>query len=197
MVEFIFATHNQHKVYEVQKIMNPLKIGIRSLLEIGFKEDINETGTSFRENAKIKADHVYHALAGNVFGEDSGIEVEALNGEPGIFSARYAGPDKGDQANLDKLLSKLGNNSNRKARFVCHLAVWFGDKFYAFDGSIAGHIALQRMGSGGFGYDPIFIPVGYQQSFGQLSEKTKNTISHRTIAFGKFKFMLKNNLQEA
>lgn len=184
-MNFIFATHNSNKVAEVAKIINNPIVAFQSLKEIGYTEDIEETGITLDENAWIKADHIHSMFGGNVVAEDTGLEVEELNMEPGVYSARYAGPAKDSEKNMDLLLERLGESNNRRARFRTVIASYINGQKFTFEGIINGTIAHHRMGSGGFGYDPIFIPEGYNTSFGELSLAIKNEISHRGRAFQK------------
>lgn len=144
-----------------------------------------ETGNSFKENAYLKASVIHAKYKVNALADDSGLEVEALNYQPGIFSARYAGENASDQENINKLLNLLKNESNRKARFVCVLCLILHGNIYYFEGVVNGTIAEECRGTHGFGYDPIFIPEGYRHTFAEMSMKEKNRISHRGIALHK------------
>lgn len=182
-MEILFATHNENKVKEVNAILAHDKISLKSLRSINYTEDIEETGTTLDENAWIKANHLYDQLQIDVIAEDTGLEVDALAGAPGVYSARYAGAEKNADDNMDKLLHELKGVSNRSAQFRTVVALRLGGECYTFEGIVRGAIATERMGDGGFGYDPIFIPEGYEQSFGLLSSEVKNEISHRGRAF--------------
>ncbi len=182
-MKFIFATQNQNKVKEVSKILDNKEAILISLAEIGYTDDIAETGTTLNENAWIKADTIHTTLGGNVIAEDTGLEVTAIDMAPGVYSARYAGPQKNDQDNINKLLDTLKDKEDRSARFRTVVAVWLDGERHTFEGIVNGTIAHERMGTGGFGYDPVFIPEGHDQSFGILSAKIKNSISHRGRAF--------------
>lgn len=178
-MDLIFATNNVHKVEEVAKILNHSWLQIRTLKEIGFDQDIEETGDTLRANALIKTKTIYEQMGGNVFSEDTGLEVMALGMAPGVHTARYAGAEKSAEANMDKLLNAMANHNDRTARFrtiVC--LIWEGEEYF-FEGLVNGEIALERSGKQGFGYDPVFIPYGYEESFAQLDSSIKNSISHR------------------
>lgn len=180
-MELVFASSNQNKVAEIQKLIGS-KIKLLSLKDINCTEEIAETGKTFHENALIKARYVFEKYKFNCFGDDSGLEVEALNNEPGVYSARYAGEPKNDPNNTQKLLKELGSHANRNACFKTVIALVVDGKEQYFEGEIKGQIALQPIGSGGFGYDPVFIPNGYNRTFAQMSLEEKNVISHRAFA---------------
>ena len=190
-MEIIFATSNAHKASEVNQILGKDQCRLKTLKDIGFTEDIAETGTTLNENAWIKTDHIHKLYGGDVIAEDTGLEVFALDMEPGVYSARYAGPQRSDQDNMDKLLGNLVDKDNRKAQFRTVVALILGGERHTFEGIVSGHIAHVRSGDGGFGYDPIFIPDGYEDSFGILSAEIKNSISHRGRAFAKVAQFLK------
>ena len=183
-MELVFASANQNKVTEIQKLVGE-KIKLLSLKDIGCTEEIEESGTTFQENALIKARYVFETYKCNCFADDSGLEVEALNNEPGVYSARYAGEPKNDNRNTQKLLKELKSNSNRNARFKTVIALLINGKEQFYEGEISGKIALHPSGSGGFGYDPVFIPDGYDRTFAQMTLEEKNHISHRAIAIQK------------
>lgn len=180
-MELVFASSNQNKVTEIQKLIGN-KIKLLSLKDINCTEEIEETGKTFQENALIKARYIFEKYKHNCFGDDSGLEVDALNNEPGVYSARYAGEPKNDSNNTQKLLKELGSNTNRKASFKTVIALVIDGKEQFFEGEIKGQITLQPIGNGGFGYDPVFIPNGYNRTFAQMSLDEKNKISHRAIA---------------
>ena len=180
-MELVFASSNQNKVAEIQKLIGN-KIKLLSLKDINCTEEIEETGKTFRENALIKARYVFEKYKYNCFGDDSGLEVEALNNAPGVYSARYAGEPKNDANNTQKLLKELGEKTNRNACFKTVIALVINGKEHFFEGEIKGQITLQPIGNGGFGYDPVFIPKGYDRTFAQMSLDEKNKISHRAIA---------------
>lgn len=190
-LKFIFATQNDNKVKEVLKILkDATDLTIQSLKAIGYHEDIEETGSTLDENAWIKADHLHNLMDVNIIAEDTGLEVFALDMAPGVFSARYAGLQKSSEDNMSKLLAEMSTKTDRSARFRTVVAVWLDGEKYSFEGVVNGRIATARSGNGGFGYDPIFIPEGYDESFGTLSEDIKNKISHRARAFEAFKEFL-------
>ena len=181
MQHLVFATNNAHKLEEVAAKIEG-KIKLLNLTDIGCIEEIDETGATFRENASLKSRFIYDKYHINCFGDDSGLEIEALNGEPGVFSARYAGEHGNHAANIDKTLAALKNITNRKANFRTVISlIWNGDEYF-FEGVINGTIRNERIGTAGFGYDPIFQPDGYTKTFAEMSLAEKNKISHRAIA---------------
>ena len=190
-MEFIFATSNTHKASEVNQILGVDQCHLKTLKDIGFTEDIAETGATLNENAWIKTDHIHRLYGGNVIAEDTGLEVFALDMEPGVYSARYAGSQRSDQDNMNKLLNGLEDKNNRKAQFRTVVALILNDERHTFEGIVSGHIAESPTGNGGFGYDPIFVPDGYSESFGVLSAEVKNSISHRGRAFAEVAAFLK------
>lgn len=178
MQQLVFATNNAHKLQEVQAKAGD-KIKLLSLDDINCHDDIAETGLTFNENASIKSQYIYKLYNLNCFGDDSGLEIDALNNEPGIYSARYAGKHGDHEANMDKVLDKLRGVANRKARFRTVISViWNGEEHF-FEGTVPGTIRTERCGSEGFGYDPIFQPDGYDITFAEMSMDEKNSISHR------------------
>ena len=183
-MEIIFATANPNKLREVQDILNENFL-LHTPLEYDITEDIPETGDTLRENALQKARYIYQRTGMNCFADDTGLEVECLGGEPGVFSARYAGEQKSSKDNMELLLSKMRGYSNRKARFRCVIALILGKEEYLFEGIVNGHITAKPSGEHGFGYDPVFIPDGYDITFAQMSENEKNRISHRAIAMNR------------
>ena len=197
-MKIVFATNNQHKLREIQEILGD-QFEILSLADIGCHEDIPETGNTLEANAHQKAEYVFDHYHIDCFADDTGLEVDALGGAPGVHSARYAeGTDHNSEANMDKLLRELGNNTNRQARFrtVISLIQMEGgnpvcSREYQFEGSVEGRIGHERHGNGGFGYDPLFIPEGYDKSFAELGEEVKNQISHRARAVKKLAEWLK------
>lgn len=189
MKQLIFATHNAHKADEVKAIVGNL-FEVKNLSDINFFNEIPETGNTFKENAFQKVKYLHDKLNCNCFADDSGLSVDALNGEPGIFSARYAGEPSNSQRNTEKLLDALKNISNRKAQFTCVIAVILDGQPHFFEGVIHGTITETPYGEGGFGYDPVFIPDGYDKTFAELPADIKNKISHRAIALEKFKQFL-------
>lgn len=192
-MKIVFATNNQHKLDEIRNILGK-DFEIVSLNEIGCHEDIPETGKTLEENAWQKANYIFNKYGLSCFADDTGLEVDALNGAPGVFSARYAGGEGHDsEANMQKLLRELAENNNRKARFRTVIALILKDKSRgmederreSFEGIVEGHIAHEKSGAEGFGYDPIFVPDGYNQSFAELGIDIKNQISHRARAVKK------------
>lgn len=178
-VELVFATNNKHKVEEVALILDHPWLQIKTLSEIGFSEDIEETGTTLTANASIKSQTIYQQIGTAVFSEDTGLEVMALGMEPGVHTARYAGEGRSAEANMAKLLAELKSFSDRTARFRTIVSLIWDGKEYFFEGIVNGSIAYEVSGKQGFGYDPIFIPYGYNQSFAELEPHIKNEISHR------------------
>lgn len=177
-MKLVFATHNQHKLQEVSLLL-PESIELLSLNDIGCNEEIHETGETLENNAKIKANFVTSKYGYDCFADDTGLLVDALNGAPGVFSARYAGEQKDVNDNMDKLLAELKDKSNRSARFKTVIIMNLNGEQKNFEGSIEGEILKERKGKKGFGYDPIFQPLGYDQTFAQLPLVIKNSISHR------------------
>lgn len=177
-MKLIFATNNSHKLEEVQQLFSS-QIEILSLRDVGFLEEIEETGSTLDENAKIKAKAVYSVTGADCFADDTGLEVEALDGRPGVYSARYAGDGHNFEANIEKLLRELNGKENRKARFRTVVCLILSGKEHVFEGIVEGEILLSRKGAGGFGYDAVFQPVGQNISFAQMSPDAKNAISHR------------------
>ena len=202
MMKIVFATNNQHKLQEIRSILG-IEFEIVSLKDIGCNVDIPETGNTLEENALQKAQYVYDHYHISCFADDTGLEVEALSGAPGVHSARYAeGTDHDSEANMAKLLHELNGKENRKARFrtvicyiekkdVCPCGCTSIKKVHQFEGIVNGSIATEKHGTEGFGYDPVFIPEGYDKSFAQLGEEIKNGISHRARAVAKLVEYLK------
>ena len=182
--KLVFATNNPHKLKEVSDILKE-KVDIISLNDIQCHEDIPETADTLEGNALLKAEYIYNNYHLNCFADDTGLEIEALNNEPGVYSARYAGTDKNPEANMMKVLQQLENQSNRKARFRTVIALIMDGKTYLFEGIVNGTITKAKQGNAGFGYDPIFMPEGYEHTFAELGEEIKNNISHRAIAIKK------------
>lgn len=185
--QLLIATGNAGKIGELRALLADLPVALRSLKEFPQLSVVEETGATFEENAILKAKAYAVRTEMTTLADDSGLEVAALNGAPGVFSARYAGENAGDDEKIAKLLGELGKNTNRKARFVCSIAVadQTGAIKYVADGVCNGTIAVNPSGSGGFGYDPIFVPDGFQQTFGELSAEIKQKISHRWKAMEK------------
>ena len=184
-MKIVFATNNKHKLEEIKDILGK-NFEIVSLTEIGCHEDIPETGSTLQENARQKSTYVVEHYNQNCFADDTGLEVEALGGEPGVYSARYAeGTDHDSEANMRKLLAKMEGQSNRKACFRTVISLIIDGVEHQFEGKVEGRIATEKHGKEGFGYDPIFIPEGYDKSFAELGEEIKNQISHRARAVKK------------
>lgn len=180
-MKLVFATNNKNKIIEVQQML-PESIQILSLEDIGCLEDIAETETTIEGNAKLKANYVTKNYGYDCFADDTGLEVEILNGDPGVYSARYAGKQCNANDNMDKLLNALTNETNRNAQFKTVIALNINKEQHLFTGIAKGKITSEKTGELGFGYDPIFQPEGYQETFAQLSPAIKNTISHRAKA---------------
>jgi XTP/dITP diphosphohydrolase len=195
MKELIFATNNNHKLTEIQELIGNDFI-IRSLHEIGCTEDIAETAQTLEGNALLKAEYIYNKYGKNCFADDTGLEVEALDGRPGVYSARYAGNGHDFEANIDKLLSELDGIKNRKARFRTVIALIFEESVHYFEGIVNGVIIAERRGSKGFGYDPVFMPEGYENTFAEMSLTEKNKISHRAAAVQKLAIYLDGEKQK-
>jgi XTP/dITP diphosphohydrolase len=193
-MKIILASHNANKVKEIQELV-PKSIEIASLKDINYFDDILETETTFVGNSSLKANCIFKKFGVNVIADDSGLEVEALNNEPGVYSARYAGENANDENNISLLLKNLEGIENRKARFVCVITLILNEKEYHFEGEIKGKISNQKTGTSGFGYDPIFIPENETKSFAELSSEQKNKISHRAKAIEKLvDFLTAQNL---
>jgi len=190
-LQLVFATNNRHKLEEVSAKIDS-GIQLLTLEDIGCNEDIEETGSTFEENASIKSRYIYNKYQLNCFGDDSGLIVDALNGEPGVYSARYAGEHGNHPANIGKVLEKLKQVENRKARFKSVISlIWNGGEYF-FEGVVEGTIRHQPAGNSGFGYDPIFQPDGYDITFAEMSLEEKNKFSHRARAVEKLiKFLNK------
>lgn len=180
-MELVFATGNKGKLREASEILGNA-FHLLSPACLGHFDEPEETGLTMRENALIKAEHLWNATGKNCFADDSGLEVDALGGAPGVYSARYAGEDKDFRHNIEKVLcelSKVPPQAGRKARFRCVIALIYGGERYFFEGTLEGKIALAPAGEGGFGYDPIFIPDGSSKTLAEIPEDEKNAISHR------------------
>jgi len=187
----ILASNNKHKVEEIQAILAETDIEIKTLADINFHEDIIEDGDTLEDNAWIKADTIHELTGLNVMADDTGLEVDALDGRPGVHSARYAGPQRDSEDNMNLLIQELSEASSRNAQFRTVIALWLDGRKHQFEGVIRGTIRSQRQGVGGFGYDPIFTPKGFEDSFGVLSSDIKNEISHRGRAVKKVADFLK------
>ncbi len=189
--EIVFATNNLHKLSEIREIIGD-KFKILSLKEIGCNEDIPETANTLEGNAEIKARYVKEHYGYDCFADDTGLEVDALGGEPGVLSARYAGENHDSQANMNLLLKNMSGKENRAARFRTVIALIIGEELTLMDGIVEGEITHDKAGDSGFGYDPIFRPLESELTFAQMSSEDKNKISHRGRATAKLIVKLKN-----
>ena len=181
MIELVFATNNQHKLEEIRNVtVNTVKI--LSLNEIGCYEEIPETAETLEGNASQKSWYIYNKYGKNCFADDTGLEVESLNGRPGVFSARYSGPEQDPEKNIVKLLAELKNHSNRQAQFRTVISLIINGKEFHFEGVVKGKILFNTQGNKGFGYDPVFMPEGFSNSFAEMNLEEKNKISHRAKA---------------
>lgn len=190
-MKIVFASNNKNKVQEIQNQV-PKSIQILTLEEIGCTEDIEETGKTLEENAIIKANYITEKYGLPCFADDTGLEIESLNGEPGVYSARYAGEDKNADKNMDLVLDKLSNEPNRKAQFKTVIALNINNKQHLFTGTINGAIRNEKTGTNGFGYDPIFEPENLGKTFAEMSLEEKNKLSHRGRAVEKLVTFLLN-----
>ena len=177
-MKIVFASNNKNKIQEIQSML-PDTIQIVSLESIGCFEEIPETSETIEGNAILKANYITQKYGFDCFADDTGLEVEALNGEPGVYSARYAGEQRNADYNMNKLLEELLDKPNRNAQFKTVIALNLKEKQYLFEGIASGEITLEKKGTGGFGYDPIFKPTNYDETFAELSLAVKNEISHR------------------
>jgi XTP/dITP diphosphohydrolase len=194
-MELLFATNNQHKLVELEKITGE-NIHLKCLADIKCEEEIPETGATLEANASQKSFYIFNRFNINCFSDDTGLEIEALNGEPGVYSARYAGEDKDAVKNMQKVLEKMKGVSNRKARFRTVISLIIDKKEYLFEGIVNGKIEEEPSGTEGFGYDPIFTPDGYTCTFAEMELSEKNKISHRARAVQKLvKFLNSGNFQ--
>ncbi len=190
-MKLVFATNNEHKIKEIREMLSE-KFILVSLDQIGCSDDIPETSDTIEGNASQKARYIYEKYGLNCFADDTGLEVEALNMEPGIYSARYAGPQRNSEDNIDKLINELDKIKNRKARFRTVISLIIDGKETLFEGIVNGNILEERKGKKGFGYDPIFQPEGYNLSFAEMDLNEKNKISHRGRAIEKLISFLTN-----
>ena len=193
-MKLVFATHNEHKLNEVQRML-PKEITLLTLDEIGCFEDIPETSNTIEGNAIQKALYIKEKYGYDTFADDTGLEVAALNNAPGVYSARYAGEHKSDADNMYLLLKNMEGISHREAQFKTVIALCLDGAVYTFEGIAKGRIGTTPMGTNGFGYDPIFIPEGSDQTFAELTQEEKNRISHRGKAFEKLLHFLNQNIQ--
>jgi len=182
--KLVVASGNSSKLTEIRQMM-PQSFEIVSMKELGFTGDIPETADTFAGNALLKARFISNKFMVNSLADDSGLEVEALSGRPGVYSARFAGPGSSAQQNIDRLMAEMEGVTNRKARFVAVLALVLEGQEFLFEGFVNGTISQQQAGNSGFGYDPVFIPEGYSQTFAMLSPDLKNRLSHRRMAIDK------------
>jgi len=190
MKKLVFATNNAHKLTEVKAILEP-EYEIISLNELNCTDEIPETANTLEGNALLKAKYIYDKFGLDCFADDTGLEIEALGGEPGVYSARYAGEEHDAEKNMNMVLNLMKNRQNRKACFRTVIALIQSNEIKYFTGKIDGKIASKRLGNNGFGYDPIFIPEGYTLSFAELGSEEKNKISHRALAIIKLTEYLK------
>jgi len=188
-MQLVFATNNENKLREIKNILGD-SIILLSLQDLNLNEDIPENEPTLEGNALHKARHIYKILNMSVFADDTGLEIDVLNGLPGVNSARFAGESKDSNANIDKALSLMGNSENRRACFRTVIALIIDGKEYLFEGTVEGRIISERRGSSGFGYDPVFIPEGKLLTFAEMNLEEKNKISHRARAFEKLKEFL-------
>lgn len=178
MKKIVFATNNAHKLEELRNILSG-RYQVLGLTDIGFYEDIPETGDTLAENASLKSKHIFDRFEIDCFSDDTGLEVDVLNGKPGVYSARFAGENSTYEQNVDKLLNALKGLENRTARFKTVISLIQNGKEYQFEGSVEGVITKDKHGAEGFGYDPVFLPHGYTQTFAEMPAELKNKISHR------------------
>jgi len=190
-MELIFATNNPHKLKEIQDLI-PAGIEIKNLADIGFTEDIPETAATIEANASEKAFYIYNKYHTNCFADDTGLEIEALRGRPGVYSARYAGESCNFDDNINKVLSEMQGVSNRRASFRTVISLIIDGKEKQFEGRVDGIILIERRGHGGFGYDPVFLPDGFNKTFSEMPLRLKNSISHRGRAVQKLIYYLES-----
>ncbi len=195
MKELVFVTNNKHKLSEIRQIIGQY-CTIRSLADIGFNEDIEETAPDLEGNALLKARHIHDRYGVDCFADDTGLEVDALDGAPGVYSARYAGEDATYADNVNKLLAAMNGEGNRTARFRTVIALILDNKDYLFEGHVDGEILTEWRGSDGFGYDPVFRPLESEKTFAEMSAEEKNAISHRGRATQRLKEFLARNTKE-
>lgn len=188
-MKLVFATHNSHKLSEVQRMLPP-GLTLLTLDEIGCHEEIPETADTIEGNAIQKARYVKERYGYDSFADDTGLEVRVLDNAPGVYSARYAGEAKDNEANINLLLENLQQQSDRAAQFKTIFALCLGTELYTFEGIVRGEITHERHGAGGFGYDAVFLPEGYQDTFAQMTQEQKNRISHRGRALQKLSAFL-------
>lgn len=189
--KLVFATNNLHKLEEISAIIGN-NIELLSLKDINCDVDIPETADTIEGNALLKAEYIHKNYGLDCFADDTGLEVEVLNGEPGVYSARYAGEERNPVNNMQKLLDNLKNKTSRKAQFKTVIALIINNETHTFQGIIEGEIIKEKKGNSGFGYDPIFQPAGYKQTFAELGNEIKNKISHRALAVNKLTEFIKS-----
>jgi len=189
--KLLFATNNQHKLSEIRQILQP-NYDITSLKEIGCIDELPETQNTLKGNALQKAMYIYQKYGINCFADDTGLEIDALNGAPGVYSARFAGINVTYKQNVDKVMALMKDIENRSARFRTVIALILEGKEYFFDGAVEGEIITEERGQSGFGYDPVFMPKGYDKTFAEMTDEEKNSISHRGLAVKKLTDFLKN-----
>lgn len=192
MKNLVIVTNNIHKIKEIQDLLKD-KFSLLTLKDIGFNKEIEETADTIEGNAQIKAKTIFDLYGIECFADDTGLEVEALNNLPGVYSARYAGPSCSYQDNVNKLLTEMKDISNRRARFRTVICLYWLGKPLFFEGVVYGTIANEPLGTNGFGYDSVFIPDGYEKTYGQMSLEEKNSISHRALAVSKLIEFLQTN----
>lgn len=190
-MKIVFATNNAHKLQEVREILGA-GFEVVSLKELGCTDDIPETADTLQGNSLLKAEYIHDRYGCNCFADDTGLEIDALNGAPGVYSARFAGEPSNPQANREKVLNLMKDATNRNARFRTVVTLILDGEVYTFEGKVEGQITTDERGNSGFGYDPIFQPEGYAETFAELPAETKNAISHRGRAMQKFAQFLLN-----
>lgn len=183
-MDICFATNNAHKVQEINQLLGG-SFRVVSLVDIGCTEELSEDQDTLAGNSQQKATYVYRNYSVNCFADDTGLEVDSLDGKPGVYSARYAGPQRDSEDNMQLLLDKLADEPDRSAQFRTIITLWLDDQMHQFEGIVRGAIATERSGSQGFGYDPIFVPEGHTQSFATMTTEAKNQMSHRGQAVRK------------
>jgi len=191
MKKIVFATNNTHKLEEIRSILHD-KYEVLSLKDIGYNKDIPETGETLKENASIKSHTIFNKFKIDCFSDDTGLEVDALGGKPGVYSARFAGENSSYEQNVDKLLEELYGVEDRHAAFSTIISLFINGVEHFFEGRIEGEITCERNGNEGFGYDPVFRPIGYNSTFAEMTPELKNKISHRGLATEKLVRFLKN-----
>lgn len=196
MKVLVFASGNKHKLSEIQAAFDG-QLPIVSMRDLGFTGEIDEYGTTLTENAKIKSTFIYETYKRNAFADDTGLEIEALKGAPGVYSARYAGLDCSFEDNMNKVLQELDGIENRKAQFRTIMNLWWEGENYAFEGIVKGEISSSPKGKDGFGYDPIFRPEGHTRTFAEMTANEKNSMSHRSRAMKKLVDFLTDRLRSA